>query len=96
MKARLVEYIKTPDEAGNTIEIKIWQLPEATEDKPHGYKYSFVYIVGKRRVIGYDNAEGRGDHRHVKGKVEPYSFVSIRKLADDFYSDIERYKRGEL
>jgi hypothetical protein len=96
MKAWLIEHIKAPDEAGNTIEIKIWQLPAATEDKPHGYKYSYVYIVGKRRVIGYDNAEGRGDHRHVKGKVEPYSFVSIRKLTEDFYGDIEKYKRGEL
>ena len=25
-------------------------------DKPHGYKYSLVYIVKGERVIGYDNA----------------------------------------
>jgi len=43
--------------------MKIWQVP-VSEDKPHGYKYSLVYIVGGERLIGYDNAEGKGDHRH--------------------------------
>ena len=41
-------------------------------------------------------AEGKGDHRHIRGKTEPYKFVSLRKLANDFYRDIERYKRGEI
>jgi len=41
-------------------------------------------------------AEGLGDHRHVKGKIEPYKFTSLRKLTEDFHNDIERYKRGEL
>lgn len=96
MKAELIRHIKTIDELGNTIEMKMWQLPEPTSDKPHGYKYSLVYIVDDLRVIGYDNAEGRGDHRHVRGDVMSYKFVSLRKLAQDFYRDIERYKRGEL
>jgi len=64
-------------------------------EKPYGYKYSLVYIVEDTRVIGYDNAEGKGDHRHIRGKTEPYKFVSLRKLANDFYRDIER-KRGEI
>lgn len=96
MKAWLIEHVKAPDEAGNIVEVKIWQLPDATKDKPHGYKYSYVYIVGKRRVLGYDNAEGKGDHRHIRGAVEPYKFVSLKKLTEDFYNDIERYKKGEL
>lgn len=74
----------------------MWQLPEPTEDKPHGYKYSLVYIVNGKRVIGYDNAEYKGDHRHIKDMVEPYRFLSLKKTAADFYEDIERYKRGEL
>lgn len=96
MKARLIRHIKAVDELGNIIEMKMWQLPESTRDKPHGYKYSLVYIAGNSRVIGYDNAEERGDHRHVRGTVTPYKFVSLRKLAQDFYKDIERYKRGAL
>jgi hypothetical protein len=96
MKDRLVRHEKIIDEFGNIIEIKMWQLSEPTEDKPHGYKYSLVYIVKGIRVVGYDNAEGKGDHRHIKEVIEPYRFVGLRKLAHDFYRDVERYKRGEL
>jgi len=96
MRAQLVEYIKAIDEIGSIIEIKIWQLSEPSKDKPHGYKYSLVYVVGDARVIGYDNAEGKGDHRHIRGTVEPYKFTSLKELTQDFYRDIEKYKRGEL
>jgi hypothetical protein len=96
MKAKIIRHEKIIDELGNTIEIKMWQLPRPSTDKPHGYKYSLVYVVKDTRVIGYDNAEGKGDHRHIRGKTEPYKFVSLKKLANDFYRDIERYKRGEI
>ena len=32
--------------------------------KPFGIKYSVVYIKDGKRVLGYDNAEGKGDHKH--------------------------------
>ena len=93
MKAKLVRYTKVVDEIGNIIEIKIWELPEPTKDKPHGYKYSLVYIVNGERVIGYDNTEDKGDHRHYKNKEEPYEFKNIDKLFEDFYQDIRRVKK---
>jgi len=96
MKAKIIRHEKIIDELGNTIEIKMWQLPRPSTDKPHGFKYSLVYVVEDTRVIGYDNAEGKGDHRHIKEKTELYKFVSLKKLANDFYRDIERYKRGEI
>ena len=96
MKAISLRQEKIIDELGNVVEIRMWQLPEPSKDKPHGYKYSLVYIVEGARVIGYDNAEGQGDHRHIKGKTSPYHFVSLRKLANDFLRDVEKYKRGEL
>jgi hypothetical protein len=92
MKAKLIRHEKVIDELGNTVEMKMWELPESAQDRPHGYKYSLVYIVDDMRVIGYDNAEGRGDHRHIKGVIEPYKFISLQKLTQDFYRDIERYK----
>lgn len=95
MKAQLIRHDKNVDELGNTIELKMWQLAKLTVDKPHGYKYSLVYIVAGKRVIGYDNAEGRGDHRHYGEKEAPYRFRSLRQVALDFYNDVERYKRGE-
>ncbi len=96
MKARLVRHDRVIDEFENVIEVKMWQLPKPTKDRPHGYKYSLVYIVDGIRVIGYDNAEGKGDHRHIRDKIEHYRFISIKRLTQDFYRDIERFKRGEL
>ena len=96
MKAISLRHEKIIDELGNVVEIRMWQLPVPSKDKPHGYKYSLVYIVAGDRVIGDDNAEGKGDHRHIEGKTKPYHFVSLRKLANDFLRDVEKYKRGEL
>ncbi|MBI4715327.1 MAG: hypothetical protein HY760_05235 [Nitrospirae bacterium] len=61
------------------MEIKMWQIPPSP-DKPHGYKYSLVYIVKGERVIGYDNAEGRGDHRHTENRIEPYRFRGLKRF----------------
>jgi len=59
MRANKIKHDKITDELGNTIEIKMWSVPP-TPDKPDGYKYSLVYIVNGQRVLGYDNAEGKG------------------------------------
>lgn len=93
MKAALIRHSKITDELGNTVEIKLWKVPP-TQDKPHGFKYSLVYIVAGRREIGYDNAEGKGDHRHYGGKEESYTFTTLRQLADDFLADMETYNRS--
>jgi len=71
MKARLVWHKKKIYEDESILEIKIWQIPKS-EKFPFGYKYSFVYIQKGVRVIGYDNAEGKGDHRHFYNGVTPH------------------------
>jgi hypothetical protein len=91
---RLVLHEKITDELGNTVEIKIWQVP-VSEDKPHGYKYSLVYIVGGARVIGYDNAEGKGDHRHFMEMESTYPFRGLRRLVRDFEADVQSYKEKQ-
>lgn len=91
MKARLVRHEKYPDAHNNAVEIKVWKVV-ATHDKPHGYKYSLVYIVNGKRVIGYDNAERKGDHRHYGDRTEPYKFEGVEKLTEDFYSDVQRFR----
>ena len=95
MKAHLVKHVKVEDDSGNLIEVKIWQLPMPSPDKPHGYKYSMVYIVDGERVIGYDNSEGKGDHRHYREKETTYTFRGIDRLLADFGRDIEYYMRGD-
>lgn len=91
MTAELVLQEKITDEPGNTIEMKIWRVP-ASSHAPHGLKYSLVYIVNGERVIGYDNAERRGDHRHFRGAETKYVFRSVRQLVRDFQADVARYK----
>lgn len=92
----LIKYVKAIDELNNTIEIKIWQLPKPTKDKPYGYKYSLAYIANDKRIVGYDNAERKGDHRHY-GRIEKeYDFKGIDKLLEDFYKDVNAYKEGKI
>jgi hypothetical protein len=91
MAAKLIRHTKVTDELGNTVEIRLWEVPPAN-DKPHGFKYSLVYIVNGHRVIGYDNGEQQGDHRHYGDMQEEYKFTGIRQLAADFLADVNRYK----
>ena len=95
MMPRLIKHDKITDELGNTVEIKMWAVP-SSPDKPEGYKYSLVYIVNGQRVVGYDNAEGKGHHRHRGIIEEPYLFISLEKLAADFYRDVEKYKKESV
>ena len=76
---------------GDIVEIKAWIVGKS-KDKPHGFKYSLVFIRDGKRVIGYDNAESKGDHRHYKGREYQYTFRGIDELMRDFFEDIRRYK----
>lgn len=94
MDARLVYRSKDVDNNEDIVEITIWEVP-ITKDKPHGFKYSMAYIVNNKRVIGYDNAEGKGDHRHIGDKEIIYKFKSMDKLFQDFKRDIKRFREGK-
>jgi len=94
MKARLVYHTKEMEENGDIAEIKIWEVSVAP-DKPHGFKYSLVFIHKGERVIGYDNAEQKGDHRHIGTREFEYQFKSIKRLFEDFLKDVKRFKEGK-
>lgn len=66
MKAKPFMHRKRAYPNGDIMEIKAWYVPK-TKDKPHGFKYSLAYIREGKRVIGYDNAERKGDHRAPRG-----------------------------
>jgi hypothetical protein len=91
MRGRLIYKAKKFMPDGAIKEVKVWKVPVSSA-KPHGIKYSFVYIVDGRRVIGYDNAEGKGDHRHYYELELPYKYQSLEKLWADFHADIARYQ----
>ena len=79
---------------GDIVEIRSWQVGK-TPDKPHGFKYSLVYIKEGKRIIGYDNAERKGDHRHYEDKVYHYEFKSIDKLFEDFFNEVRRVRHED-
>ena len=73
--------------------MKIWQVPHS-KVKPHGLKYSLVYIRKGERIVGYDNAERKGDHKHFRGDEIPYDFKDMDTLISDFYMDIQGLMEG--
>ncbi|HAK89154.1 MAG TPA: hypothetical protein DHV16_02515 [Nitrospiraceae bacterium] len=76
------------------VEIKIWQVPKS-EDKPFGVKYSIVYIKDGKRLLGYDNAEGKGNHKHYKDIEVPYEFAGIWDLLNNFKKDLKKIRGGD-
>jgi len=94
MKAQEVLHIKERLQDGAIIEMVIWQLPETGGEGGHGVKYRLYYGMAGERLVGYDNERGKGDHRHIAGREQPYRFVSVRQLVADFLADV-RKARGE-
>lgn len=45
---------------------------------------------GGKSLVRYDNESGKGDHRHIMDLEEPYRFVSIARLREDFEADVRR------
>ncbi len=92
MDAALIEYRKFTLANGCIVEIRVWRLPRATVDRPHGLKYSLFYGRPGERIIAYDNESGKGDHVHYRGKERPYRFTTFEALLTDFWTDVN----GEL
>lgn len=93
--ATLLYHQKFKFSDGSIQEIIIWKLPKKTPERPHGLKYSLYYGLSDGNcIIRYDNEFGKGDHRHVSGKEEPYAFKDKRTLVENFLDDINRV-RGE-
>ena len=71
------------------IEGVVWEVPTPVPPSEHPYKYRLVYIVEGKRVIGYDNERGKGDHKHIGGLEVTYVFKNVPTLLADFKCDLE-------
>jgi hypothetical protein len=89
-EAILIEDRKLLLDSGAIVQIKVWRLPEATEERPHGLKNSLFYGRTGERVVGYDNEAGKGDHRHNREREEPYPFTTYQNLLADFWQDVRK------
>lgn len=94
MKAKRAFYDRGEYPDGAVVEMTIWCVPEPVSGSAHPFKYSLFYGYPGKRVVGYDNERGKGDHRHIEGREEPYLFSSVEILVADFLSDV-RHTRGE-
>lgn len=93
--AQLLFHSKRVFDDGSVLELKIWLLPEPVQGSAHPLKYSLYYGEGGRRLVGYDNERGKGDHRHRGDVEEAYAFRSVEQLVADFEADVSAL-RGEL
>ncbi len=81
----------TPD--GDIIHMRIWRVPEPVPPSEHGFKYSLFFGGKGRRVVGFDNERGKGDHCHIDGIERRYRFPGIEQLIDDFIAAVEERRQ---
>jgi hypothetical protein len=92
MKARLITHFRDVAEDGSILELVVWRVPEPVAPTEHGYKYRAAYVVNGRRVIGFDNERGKGDHRHLGAQQFPYTFTTVEQLVEDFTEAVDAYR----
>ena len=89
-KAQLLIRVKESI-SGGIREVVIWLLDEPLPGCKHRLKYRLYYgMLGGQCLVRYDNERGKGDHRHVMGKEESYSFTTVENLLSDFDNDLRR------
>jgi hypothetical protein len=95
MRARLIYRERFIYADGAIREMMLWQLLEKTAEKPHGMKYRLYYGLADGSCIARcDNETGKGDHRYIRGRQEPYQFKDMETLVANFLEDIEKERRG--
>ena len=96
MNARLVLEDKIAFEDGSILQVRIWSVPQPVPPATHGYKYRLFFGRPGRRLVGFDNERGKGDHKHVLDAEAAYTFVSIEQLLRDFRAAVETVKGTSL
>jgi hypothetical protein len=95
MKAARIFYDRINFSDGSILEMTIWAVPAPVFGSQHRLECSLFYGRPGMRLVGYDNEHGKGDHRHVEGREEPYAFTTPEVLIEDFLNDVKKL-RGEL
>lgn len=93
MKARLIYRFEQDYDDGAMVRMVIWDVPAPVPPSEHRFKYRLVYIAHGKRVIGFDNERGKGDHRHDGNKESSYAFVDVPTLIRDFIQAVKSHRR---
>ena len=94
MPAQLLHRDRLDFDDGAAVEMVIWQVPMPVAGSRHRYKYRLYYGRGGKRIVGYDNERGKGDHRHRHGREETYRFTTVERLASDFLADVAEERQS--
>ena len=89
MAVRLLYHYKRIYDDGAILEARVWELDKPVTGSAHRFKYRLFYGLPGHRLVGYDNERGKGDHRHAGRREERYVFVSLERLLDDFFTDVD-------
>lgn len=95
MSAELITRLKDVSPEGDILELVVWRLPEPVPPSGHRYKYRLVYVRNGKRLVGFDNERGKGDHCHTDGKERPYRFSGPEQLIEDFIEEVERCRNAD-
>ena len=91
-KATLLFRFKQSLPGGKIVEVVVWLLSEPLPGSGHLFKYRLYYgLADGTCIVRYDNERGKGDHKHVNGKEQPYEFKDVDTLQADFQADIRRH-----
>lgn len=93
MEAKLLTRRTERRDDGSAIHLVIWELDSPLAPCSHPYKYRLAYVVDGECVVRYDNERGKGDHRHLGAREEPYAFTTPQQLIADFMTNIKEWKR---
>ena len=94
MKAVLAFHDKQVLPDGAIVEMKIWEVATPVVGSAHKLKYSLFYGAKGKRLVGYDNERGKGDHLHIEDRQERYVFKTVELLMADFLADVRRLRGG--
>ena len=93
MAARLLYHYKRNYDDGAILEARVWDLDKPVTGSSHRFKYRLFYGIPGRRFVGYDNESGKGDHRHRGRREERYVFISVERLLEDFFGDVDALRK---
>ena len=93
MTATLVTRFKEVTAEGDIVEFVVWRVPNPVDPSRHFYKYRAVYIVDGKRIVGFDNERGKGDHKHVRGRVSLYAFSTVETMIEGFIAEVDAIRR---
>lgn len=86
--AQLITRFKNVNPDGSILELVVWRVPEPVPPSEHSYKYRAVYVANGKRIVGFDNERGKGDHCHLDGKEVAYRFTTVEQLVEDFIAAV--------